>query len=94
MSIVSQESLQRQLEELGLRTRCQAQKHGGRDVLQGPKIASLFHDVADLGLLEAQKIGAIVYILWHIATYVRSWLQNLRKEARLVEFDLGFWICG
>ena len=55
---------------------------------QGFVIASLFQDVADLGLLEAQNIGAIVYILWHIATYVRSWLQNSRNRVRLVEFDL------
>jgi hypothetical protein len=57
-------------------------------VPQGSVIASLFHDVADLGLLEAQNIGAIVCILWHIATYVRSWLQNSRNRVRLVEFDL------
>jgi hypothetical protein len=60
-------------------------------VPQGSSIASLFHVVADLGLLEAQKVEAIVYTLWHIATYVRSWLQDSRNEVGLVEFDLGFW---
>ena len=59
-----------------------------------PALASLFYVVADLGLLETQKIEATVYILWHIATYVRSWLQNSRNGVGLVEFDLGFLVCA
>ena len=45
-------------------------------------------------MLETQKIEATVYILWHIATYVRSWLQNSRNGVGLVEFDLGFLVCA